>query len=213
MTPTLEGKLVRLEPLTLANLAALEEVAFDPAIWRYMLSHVKTPVDLRAWAESALKLVEAGTTLAWVTVLRQTGKPIGSTRFIDLDRTHRTVELGHTWLAPAFHGTGVNVEAKLLQLTYAFEELKLNRVALKTHHENLQSQAAIRKLGAQYEGTFRNHYITPDGSLRHSVWFSITKEEWPGVKAGLESRLSRSTGDGEADKGKCESRSSAFGEG
>lgn len=80
-------------------------------------------------------------------------------------------------------------EAKLLQLTYAFEALNLNRVAFKTHHENLQSQAAIKKLGAVYEGTFRNHYVMPDGSLRNSVWFSITKDEWPEVRDGLKQRL------------------------
>jgi RimJ/RimL family protein N-acetyltransferase len=88
-----------------------------------------------------------------------------------------------------YQGSGANPEAKLLQLTYAFETLHLNRVALKTHHENLQSQAAMRKLGAQYEGTFRNHYLMPDGSQRHSVWFSITKEDWPQVKSNLEQRL------------------------
>ena len=86
----------------------------------------------------------------------------------------------------------MNPEAKLLQLTYAFETLHLRRVALKTHHENLQSQAAMRKLGAQYEGTFRNHLIMPDGSARHSVWFSITQEDWPQVKSSLEQRLSSS---------------------
>jgi len=95
--------------------------------------------------------------------------------------------------APPFKQAGVNAEAKLLQLTYAFETLNLNRVAFKTHHENLQSQAAIKKLGAQYEGTFpHNHNITPDGTIRHSMWFSITKEEWPQVKTGLQKRLQAS---------------------
>ena len=106
-----------------------------------------------------------------------------------LDLRHRTVEIGHTWLSPSVQQAGDNPEAKLLQLTHAFETLNLNRVAFKTHHENLQSQAAIKKLGAQYEGTFRNHNITPDGTIRHSMWFSITKEEWPQVKSRLEERL------------------------
>jgi RimJ/RimL family protein N-acetyltransferase len=148
---------------------------------------------MRAWAEAALKAEAAGTSMPWVTVLKPADpadveRVIGSTRYLDLDLTHKTVEVGHTWLHPDFHGSGANAEAKLLQLQYAFETLGLNRVALKTHHENLHSQAAMRKLGAVYEGTFRNHYLMPDGSMRHSVWCSITREEWPGVKATLERR-------------------------
>ncbi len=197
-TPTLEGSHIRLEPLSLTHLQALEDVALDPAangaIWRYMLVQPRTREELQRWAEAALTAAAGGTSMAWVTVLKAGGpggsdKVIGSTRYLDLDLTHKTVEVGHTWLHPAFHKTGANAEAKFLQLKYGFEQLGLNRVALKTHHENLQSQAAMRKLGAQYEGTFRNHYIMPGGSLRHSVWFSITKEDWPEVKAGLERRI------------------------
>jgi N-acetyltransferase len=188
--PTLEGAHVRLEPLTLAHLPALEAVAFDPSIWRYMLSILRTPEDLRAWAESALATPN---TLTWVTIKKSTNtspdRVVGSTRFIDLDLQHRTTELGHTWLAAPARGTLINAEAKLLQLTYAFETLNLNRVALKTHHENLQSQNAMKSIGAIYEGTFRNHYLMPDNTLRHSIWFSITREDWPTTKAHLQSRL------------------------
>jgi len=145
---------------------------------------------MRGWRPGrTLKLAEKGAQLPWVTVLKRDNRVVGSTRFIDLDMQHKTVEIGHTWITPELHAAGVNPEAKLLQLTYAFETLGLHRVAFKTHHENLQSQAAIRKLGAVYEGTFRNHYVLPDGSLRHSVWFSITKEEWPAVREGLRQRV------------------------
>jgi RimJ/RimL family protein N-acetyltransferase len=191
MHPTLQGRLVRLEPLTLAHLPALEKIAFDPAIWRYFVAEPKTPEDLRKWAESGLKLQAAGTGTPWVTISQAENKPVGATRFIDLDLHHRTTELGNTWLAPAYQRTGINIEAKLLQLIYAFEELQLNRVAFKTHHENLQSQKAIAALGAHFEGVFRNHYVMPDGSLRHSHWFSITKEDWPAVKAKLQARLAK----------------------
>ena len=189
--PTLEGPHVRLEPLTLAHLPALEAIAFDPTIWRYMLSILRTPEDLRVWAESALATPNMFT---WVTIKKSHDhthdQPVGSTRFIDLDLTHRTTEIGHTWLGASARGTLINAEAKLLQLTYAFETLNLNRVALKTHHENLQSQNAMKAIGAIYEGTFRNHYLMPDGTLRHSVWFSITREDWPTTKAHLQRRLS-----------------------
>ncbi|MBS1823612.1 MAG: GNAT family N-acetyltransferase [Acidobacteria bacterium] len=188
--PVLDGANVRLEPLSREHLPALEKIAFDERIWRYMTTRVETPKDLEAWLEAALKVAATGTQLPWVTVLKRENRVVGSTRFIDLDMHNRTVEIGHTWITPELHQKGVNPEAKLLQLAYGFDTLGLNRVALKTHHENLQSQAAMKKLGAVYEGTFRNHYVMPDGSLRHSVWFSITKEEWPQVREGLQQRLS-----------------------
>jgi RimJ/RimL family protein N-acetyltransferase len=175
--------------LTLVHLAGLEAVAFDGRIWRYMSTWIKTPDDLKAWVETALLAEAAGTVMPWVTILKAENRVIGSTRFMDLDMSHRTTELGSTWLAPKFHGTGFNAEAKLLQLRYGFEELRLNRIALKTHHENLQSQAAMRKIGAVEEGTFRNHYVMPDGSTRHSVWFSVIREDWPRVRSLLEERV------------------------
>lgn len=190
--PVLEGPRVRLEPLAHAHLPALEQIAYDPRIWRYMLTRITNPTQLDTWFEAALAARATGQ-LPWVTVVKSmdgaSDRVVGSTRFLDLDLNHRTVEIGHTWLSPSVQQAGVNPAAKLLQLTYAFETLNLNRVAFKTHHENLQSQAAIKKLGAQYEGTFRNHNIMPDGTIRHSMWFSITKEEWPQVRQKLERRL------------------------
>ena len=186
--PVLEGRWVRLEPLSQKHLPELEKIAFDEKIWRYMLTAVQNRQQLESWFESALR-ERANRQIPWVTVLKKENLVLGSTRFLDLDQHHRTVEIGHTWLSPTAHGTIVNPEAKLLQLRYAFEDLGLNRVAFKTHHENLQSQAAIRKLGAIYEGTFRNHCVMPDGSLRHSVWFSIIREDWPRVRSRLEERL------------------------
>ncbi len=195
-TPVLEGPRVRLEPLSHTHLPALEQVAFDPRIWRYMLTRVTNRSELEAWLEAALAARATGQ-LPWVTILKAQNRSsadgrdrvAGSTRFLDLDLRHGTVEIGHTWLSPDVQAAGVNPEAKLLQLRFAFDDLNLNRVAFKTHHANLQSQAAIKKLGGVYEGTFRNHYVMPDGTLRHSVWFSITKEEWPQVRERLEERL------------------------
>ena len=180
--------------MTLEHLPALEKIAFDDRIWRYMIAWIKTPAELREWVEAALTTAATGTALPWVTVLQSSGTVIGSTRFFDLSCAHGTVELGHTWLAPAFHGSGANSEAKLLQLTYGFEQLGLRRVGFKTHHENVQSQAAVRAIGAVYEGTFRNHNVMPDGSQRHSQWFSIIREEWPEVRSRLEARLQRAAG-------------------
>ena len=199
LTPILEGDRVRLEPMTLAHLPALEEIALDPvskpAIWRYMVHWPQNEADLRGWVETALLAEAQGTTMPWVTVIKgldaqEPDRVIGCTRFFNLDLANKNVELGHTWIAPAFHGTRANTEAKFLQLRYAFEDLGLNRVSLKTHHENLRSQAAIRAIGGVYEGTFRRHLIMPDGSRRDSCWFSIIRDEWPEVEDLLGRRLS-----------------------
>jgi RimJ/RimL family protein N-acetyltransferase len=197
-TPVLEGNHIRLEPLSLEHLPALEKIALDPVskpiIWRYMVHWPQTAQDLRAWVQVALDDEAEGTTMPWVTVVKSSSpdepdQVIGSTRFFSLDLAHKTVELGHTWIAPAFHGTRANTEAKFLQLTYAFEELGMNRVGLKTHHENRRSQAAIRAIGGIYEGTFRNHLIMPDGSQRDSCWYSFIRQDWPEVKDLLRRRL------------------------
>jgi len=192
-TPILEGINVRLEPLTFEHLPALEAIAFDPSIWRYMVYPMTTPQHLRDWVTIALDAQAAGTALPWITVSKgHNGNPdhiAGGTRFMDLDLKHRSTELGSTWLTQDFRGTRVNVEAKLLQLTYAFETLDLLRVAFKTHDHNQRSKAAIRSIGAIYEGTFRNHYVMPDGSSRDSAWFSIIKSDWPEVKDMLTRRL------------------------
>ena len=192
-TPTLEGTGVRLEPLSLDHLPALEAIAFDASIWRYMIFSVKTPADLYAWVEAALAAQAAGTTLPWVTLRRSVdGSPqelVGCTRFLELDLHNRTTELGNTWLTAPFRGTRINTEAKLLQLTYAFETLNLLRVSFKTHVANQRSQAAIRAIGGIYEGTFRNHLLMPDGSQRDSAWFGIIAKDWPEVKDMLCRRL------------------------
>lgn len=186
-TPRLKGEYVILEPLAPTHFAGLVKVAQDPTIWTYMNDRIEGECDIERWAAASI----SPRFQTWATVLRSTGEVVGSSRYIDLDLHHRSVEVGNTFLDAHVQGTSVNPEAKLLQLQHAFEVLQLQRVVLKTHHENLHSQAAIRKLGAQYEGTFRKHMIMPDGSTRHSVWFSILDDEWPAVKAGLLRRLGR----------------------
>ena len=189
----LEGRTMRLEPLRLDHLPALAEVAFAPAIWRWMPMLVNSEADLRLWMEQALEQAAIGKALPWVTCSKGSGKLVGSTRYMDIDARNRGLEIGGTWLAPQWQRSGINAEAKYLQLRHAFEALGAVRVSFKTHHENLQSQTAIAALGAKPEGVFRNHMIMPDGSYRHSVWYSIIKEDWPVVKAGLEARMAQHT--------------------
>jgi RimJ/RimL family protein N-acetyltransferase len=185
----LEGRLVRLEPLRVDHFPALAEVALDSEIWRWTRTRVTSEADLRAWMDEALEQAVLGKALPWVTMSRASGKIIGSTRYMDIDARNRGLEIGGTWIAPAWQRSGINVEAKYLQLRHAFETLGAIRVAFKTHHKNVKSQNAIAALGATQEGVFRNHMITQDGSFRHSVWFSIIQEEWPAVKIELEARM------------------------
>ncbi|WP_047486863.1 GNAT family N-acetyltransferase [Terriglobus sp. TAA 43] len=187
-TPMLEGYGVRLEPLSSTHIPALTQIALDESIWRYMNVRPTSPDDVMKHVEDSLLQAEQGLVEAWVTFVGD--EAVGATRFLDIQRAHRGAEIGFTWLAKAWRSSGVNPRVKLLQLTYGFETLGLRRIALKTHHENVHSQNAMLKLGAQYEGTFRNHMIMPDGSTRHTKWYSITAEDWPDVKARLLKRIS-----------------------
>jgi RimJ/RimL family protein N-acetyltransferase len=127
--------------------------------------------------------------LPFAIVLRETGQPVGSTSYFDIRPAHRGLEIGYTWYAQAYQGTHINPENKYLLLRHAFETLGAVRVQLKTDKRNLRSQHAIAKLGAKLEGTLRKHTILENGYIRDTVMFSITDDEWPEVKAGLEARL------------------------
>jgi N-acetyltransferase len=186
---TLEGRLVRLEPLTLSHLEALCAVGLDPELWRLTVSKIATPDDMRRYVEAALEARREGTALPFATVWRATGQVIGSTRFGNAALEHRRVEIGWTWLGRPWQRSGANAEAKYLMLRHAFEEWELVRVELKTSALNHQSRGAMRKLGAVEEGVLRRHMINEDGSPRDSVFYSILSHEWPKVKAGLEDRL------------------------
>ncbi len=191
----LEGRHLRLEPLRQDHFSALAEIAFHPELWRLSTVLVATEADLHAYIDAALAQQDAGVALPWVTREKSSGKIIGSTRFMDIQPAHKNLEIGATWLARPWQGTGLNTEAKYLQLRHAFEQWGAMRVALKTHHENLRSQAAMRAIGARQEGIFRNHMVMPGGGIRHSVWFGITREEWPEVKLHLQKRMQRFFGE------------------
>jgi N-acetyltransferase len=198
---TLRGKHVRLEPLSLEHHAALTEVGLDPEIWRWTTVHVRTPDELRKYIEDALALQAKGEALPFVTIWNADDTVIGSSRFMNIDAPNLRAEIGATWVAPAYQRSAANSEAKLLMLTHAFETLGYNRVEFKTDALNEKSRRALAGIGATEEGTFRHHMVVPsmpptparaDGTrLRDSVYFSVIAEEWPAVKAGLITRLSR----------------------
>lgn len=187
---TLMGKVVRLEPLSLDHVADLCAVGLDDDIWRYMLyGWVRTPEDLRRWVESILALQEKGTDLPFAVIHLASHRAIGATRYLEIRPADRGLEIGGTWYGRAYQRTAVNTESKYLLLKHAFEELGCIRVQFKTDLRNVRSQRAIERLGAVKEGVLRNHRILPDGTIRHSVYYSILVEEWPAVKARLERYL------------------------
>jgi RimJ/RimL family protein N-acetyltransferase len=187
---TLAGRFVRLEPIEERHRDdILAAAAQDPETFRYLFTDLsKGESAWPAYLADALR----DEYISWVTVDTATGRAIGSSRFLDIAPEHGRLEIGWTWIAPSHQRTATNTEAKLLQLSYAFDELGATRVALKTDERNERSQAAIARLGAVREGVLRHQFRMPDGFMRSSVYFSILAEEWPAVKAGLVARLAGS---------------------
>jgi len=188
---TLEGTYVRLEPLSLDHLPGLTQVGLDAEIWRWMPMFVQSPQDMRTLIEEALGEAAAGTMVPLATIDLATGKPVGSTRYLSIVPAHRRLEIGWTWLAPAWQHSAINTEAKLLMLQHAFDKLGALRVEFKTDALNEKSRTALLKIGATEEGIFRHHMVMPGGRLRDSAYYSVIDEEWPRVRQHLESRLMR----------------------
>jgi RimJ/RimL family protein N-acetyltransferase len=186
--PTLEGRIVRLEPLASSHEEDLWEASRDPRTWRW-LSDVQpqTRADWSVFVAAALAAQRAGTELPLVTT--QHGTVVGSTRFLNLRPEHRSVEIGWTWLHPSAWSTGANAEAKLLQMRHAFELWGCRRVEFKTDALNERSRRALEALGATFEGIHRYHMLVRGGENRDSAWYSVTDEDWPAVEAHLERRL------------------------
>lgn len=187
----LRGQRVRLEPLSTTHLAGLTAAGRDPRIWRWMPLDGSSPAGMAAIVEAALAAAEAGTEVPFVTIEQATDRVVGSTRYLALAPAHLRLEVGWTWLDPAFQRTAINTEAKLLGLSNAFDTLGLRRVELKTDALNEQSRTAILGIGAQFEGIFRKHMVMPGGRARDSAYYSVIDTEWPSVKAGLQARLDR----------------------
>lgn len=199
---TLEGHLVRLEPLTLAHLPVLLELAQAET---YPFTTVPRSAEgMQVYIQSALDEQARGNAVPFITVDRRCGQIVGSTRFANFEHWKwpagsplarlglpDAVEIGWTWLAPQAQRSGVNTEAKLLQLAHAFEVWGVRRVTLKTDVRNQRSRRAIERLGARLDGILRAHLPAADGGIRHSAVYSVLLEEWPEVKARLEGFLAK----------------------
>ncbi len=189
-TPTLEGTIVRLEPLARNHGDGLFEASRDPRVWRWLpIVQPQTREEWQVWLDDALSQVEAGIDLAFATVLVASGAVVGSTRFLALRPGHRSLEIGWTWLDPAAWGTGANAEAKLLQLEHAFVALECRRVEFKTDALNERARAALAGLPARFEGIHRKHMLVRGSESRDSAWYSIVDDEWPDVRSALRARL------------------------
>ena len=189
--PTLEGRHVRLEPLSETHIPALAQLASDAELWRWTMTQVQTEADLVRYVHTALDEQRAAKSLPFATIDRATGQVVGSTRFGNVDSANRRVEIGWTWIARPWQRTALNTEAKYLMLRWAFEDRGCIRVELKTDALNETSRRAITRIGAVEEGVLRSHMITPTGRIRDTVYFSIIASEWPGVRASLEEKLAR----------------------
>jgi RimJ/RimL family protein N-acetyltransferase len=188
---TLEGRWVRLEPLGAEHLPGLVEVGLDPSLWRWTLTVIATPDQMRRFVEAALAERAAGDSMPFTIIERASGQPVGSTRYLNIDANHRRLEIGYTWVAPGWQRTPLNSEAKLLLIGHAFDRLGAVRVEFKTDSLNEASRRALLGIGAIEEGTLRNHMISQGGRRRHSVYYSVIEEEWPTVRDHLEQRLAR----------------------
>lgn len=186
---TLTGHYAQLEPMLPAHREMLAEVGLDEELWRWIPDPVHTPEEMFAYVDAALAQQASGVSLPFTIVERKSGKVIGATRYANIERVHRRVEIGWTWVAPAWQRTPINTECKYMLLRHAFETLGCIRVELKTDSLNEKSRKAIARIGAREEGIFRNHMITSTGRLRHTVYFGVIDSDWPVVKARLEEKL------------------------
>lgn len=211
--PVLEGRLVRLEPLSVGHVEGLVSAAGTD---RSTFCYTRVPdgtADAEQYVSAALSDHAAGRTVPFAVRHRATGTVLGSTRFLDLEvfvppgtggygrtgpapddgRPPTVAEIGGTWYSPAWQGSGINAEAKLLLLRHAFERWKVLRVCLKTDARNERSRRAIAAIGARFEGVRRAHMVAAGGGVRDSAYFSVLASEWPDVEARLEARAAAAT--------------------
>jgi len=190
---TLEGSVVRLEPIRREHEQLFWDVAKNDLeeIFRWIPYPMRTAEDFRKLVDKAFAEQDRGESVVLATLERSSGRVVGSTRFMNIDRANRRVEIGSTWIAPAWQRTAVNTEAKYLMLRHAFEVWGCIRVELKTDALNQKSRNAILRIGAKEEGTLRRHLVTWTGRVRDTVYFSILDSEWPQVKQRLTAMANR----------------------
>jgi RimJ/RimL family protein N-acetyltransferase len=187
---SLEGQYARLLPLAREHAAGLQEAVADGDLWKLWYTTIPDPDGMTLEIERRLGLQSQGTMLPF-TVFDAAGDVAGMTTYMNIDATHRRVEVGSTWYRMSAQRTRLNTECKLLLLRHAFDELACIAVEFRTHFFNGQSRRAIERLGAKLDGILRSHQIDRNGFLRDTCVYSITQAEWPTVRKSLEWKLSR----------------------
>ncbi|MGB0871496.1 MAG: GNAT family N-acetyltransferase [Flavobacteriales bacterium] len=188
-TIELKGEKVKLIPLKIEHANNLLEASDDGNLSKLWFTSVPDKTNINTYIKTALNEFKNGKSIPFTVVETTSGRIIGSTRFMNIDSKNKRLEIGHTWYSKSHQKTGINIESKLLLLTYAFEELNCIAVEFRTHWHNLPSRNAIAKLGAKQDGILRNHSYDKMGNLRDTVVFSIIKSEWQTVKYNLIYRL------------------------
>jgi len=179
----LENSHVLLRPMESTDFDDFWRISMkDPGLLKYSPGQIDTRDKLETYINTALNLRTLKQKYSLTIIEKLQGKVIGSSSYMNISSENNRLEIGSTWLDPDTHGKGFNKQIKLPMLSYAFENLNYERVELKTDSRNIQSRKAILKIGAQYEGCLRSHTLMSDGYRRHSVYYSILKEEWPYVK-------------------------------
>jgi len=186
----LAGSIVRMEPLGPEHRDGLRDAAADPEIWVWMDRRIPAEPDaFDRWFELRLAGSGRASEYPFATISVAEERPIGSSSYLTARPEQAGLEIGWTWLAPSAWRTGANLEAKLLMIDHAINDLGAMRVEFKTDSRNARSRAALEGIGATFEGILRKHMLMPVTGVRHSAYYSITDDEWPEVRARLVQRL------------------------
>lgn len=191
ITPVLKASGVVLEPLRLSHSDDLAAAVAVEDLWRTWYTHIPSPETMSKEIARRLALQTRGRMAPWAVIDAISGRAVGMTTYCNLDPANRRLEIGSTWLGKEAQQTGMNTATKMLLLTRAFEDLGCIAVEFRTHWHNRQSRAAIERLGAKQDGILRKHTIFENGTIRDTVIYSITDDEWPTVKFALNQRMSR----------------------
>ena len=186
---SLEGDIVKLEPLSLQHVDGLIDAASSGNLWELAYTGVPQAHEMQGMVEKALEARDQGSEFPFAVLLKETSEVVGTTRYYNVEPVHRNLSIGYTWYAQKVHRTGVNTQCKYLLLQHAFDVMQCISVQWHTDHRNKRSQEAIKRLGAKFEGVLRNNQIRPNGVIRHTHCFSMIDTEWPDAKAFLESRM------------------------
>lgn len=185
----LSGTTVNLIPLEKEHFEELYVAASDKELWKLIPTDCSEKETFYATYHFALAEREKGNQYPFVIVHKATNKLIGSTRFFEMYPNDRKLEIGWTWITQPFWGTGINLECKLLLMTFCFETLKANRVQLKTKDTNIRSRKAIEKIGGVFEGILRKDRMQSDGTARNAAYYSILDNEWEAAKQKISSQM------------------------